>query len=538
MSKNQDKIAYRSLHAPQDSGEALIDPPMAEFAGQITAFFRTRPTGARVCFGAKSALLHRIEARVELFRSLVEDLRVNSPIVMVGHQPQVFHPGVGLKNCVTSRLAQRTSGTAVNLIVDNDLMKSASIVTPSRGSEGATTQVAFDADADAMPSEEREFVDFSQLESFAARVEATMPSADWRTMLIDRWPPFLALWKSLNPDKNFGRLISAFRQSMEAYWGFPTFDLPLSVAVSTRAFAQLALEIFQDAHEFAKIYNACLAEYRKTHRLRSRSHPAPDLEITSNTEVELPFWLWTTATPHRKRAYIRRLGDTVTVTDRVGIEWSANLSDGEALIDRLILDLLIPPALTDANRPKLRPKALITTLYARYLLCDGFVHGIGGAKYDQVTEAIAARWGLGTLAPMQCATMTLRLPLDMKIVNEQDVRQKRQTLRDLIHHPEEFIEKAQLAPGDSTRARELIEWKRKWIADRTPERMQERHRAITRLNAELAAMLRVVRSRYETELADALAKFARQQPWLSREFPAVLFPEELLKSEFSRVTDF
>ena len=35
---------------------------------------------------------------------------------------------------------------------------------------------------------------------------------------------------------------------------------------------------------------------------------------------------------------------------------------------------------------KIRSRALITTLWARLVLGDLFLHGIGGAKYDQVTD--------------------------------------------------------------------------------------------------------------------------------------------------------
>ena len=35
---------------------------------------------------------------------------------------------------------------------------------------------------------------------------------------------------------------------------------------------------------------------------------------------------------------------------------------------------------------KLRTRALTTTLFARLVLSDMFLHGIGGAKYDQVTD--------------------------------------------------------------------------------------------------------------------------------------------------------
>ena len=35
---------------------------------------------------------------------------------------------------------------------------------------------------------------------------------------------------------------------------------------------------------------------------------------------------------------------------------------------------------------RLRTRALTTTLFARYVLGDLFVHGIGGAKYDELGD--------------------------------------------------------------------------------------------------------------------------------------------------------
>ena len=37
---------------------------------------------------------------------------------------------------------------------------------------------------------------------------------------------------------------------------------------------------------------------------------------------------------------------------------------------------------------KIRSRALVTTLWARLALSDLFLHGIGGAKYDQVTDRL------------------------------------------------------------------------------------------------------------------------------------------------------
>ena len=41
---------------------------------------------------------------------------------------------------------------------------------------------------------------------------------------------------------------------------------------------------------------------------------------------------------------------------------------------------------------KVRSRALTTTLFARLLLADLFLHGIGGGKYDELTDELMRRF--------------------------------------------------------------------------------------------------------------------------------------------------
>src|SRR5207244_11160094 len=55
--------------------------------------------------------------------------------------------------------------------------------------------------------------------------------------------------------------------------------------------------------------------------------------------------------------------------------------------------LSLPDALPICATPasdvrQLRPRALTLTLFARVCLGDFFIHGIGGGKYDEVTDVI------------------------------------------------------------------------------------------------------------------------------------------------------
>ena len=64
-----------------------------------------------------------------------------------------------------------------------------------------------------------------------------------------------------------------------------------------------------------------------------------------------------------------------------------------------------------ARKVRLRTRALTTTLFSRFLLGDLFIHGIGGAKYDELGDEIARRF-LGIEPPgFLTVSMTLWLGL-------------------------------------------------------------------------------------------------------------------------------
>ena len=81
---------------------------------------------------------------------------------------------------------------------------------------------------------------------------------------------------------------------------------------------------------------------------------------------------------------------------------------------------------TAARGIKIRTRALATTLFARLVLSDLFLHGIGGAKYDQVTDDIARRFFGFSLPEFATASATLRLPIVRPAVTHDSIREVRQ----------------------------------------------------------------------------------------------------------------
>ena len=181
---------------------------------------------------------------------------------------------------------------------------------------------------------------------------------------------------------------------------------------------------------------------------------------------------------------------------------------------------------------KIRSRALITTLWARLVLGDLFLHGIGGAKYDQLTDLLIERF-FGLAPPgFMVLSATLHLPIEREKTGTgplpKQARNIAQRLRDLAYHPERCLDDGAPTFFDDPRA--LIVEKARWIAaPQTPESARTRCRAIRDINTRLQPWVadqheRLLRRQEETARAlQAEAILA----W--REYGFCLYPEETLK---------
>ena len=115
---------HQRIVPPEGHGEVLCDPPYAAWADIVTA-------NRRASAGWPEAMRARRDAaRQELLvlaRQWTEALGVtalggpdDAPIVMTGHQPELYHPGVWVKVFLLDRLARETGATGVDLVVAGD----------------------------------------------------------------------------------------------------------------------------------------------------------------------------------------------------------------------------------------------------------------------------------------------------------------------------------------------------------------------------------------------------------------------------------
>src|SRR5205823_5679872 len=89
------------------------------------------------------------------------------PLILAGHQPELFHPGVWFKNFIISSIAKVKAGSAIHLVIDSDVARSSGIRVPTDSSDGSrVAEILFDAPSAEIPWEERQIEDEGIFRSF------------------------------------------------------------------------------------------------------------------------------------------------------------------------------------------------------------------------------------------------------------------------------------------------------------------------------------------------------------------------------------
>jgi hypothetical protein len=183
---------------------------------------------------------------------------------------------------------------------------------------------------------------------------------------------------------------------------------------------------------------------------------------------------------------------------------------------------------------RLRPRALVTTLVSRLLVADVFVHGIGGAAYDAITDDVVRRL-VGSDPPRHAVVSgTLRLPLaetfpGLEATNPAaTLAATRALLRDLRYHPERHLEPPE---ADAQEVRDLVAAKRRWIDTHpTATLARRRCREIRGINEQLAGLLDAKRARCAEDIVRWAEAVQARGVLQSRELSWCFFPEKTLKT--------
>lgn len=517
------------LRAPQADGAIVAVPPLDAVAGLVAANRRQAQCPGPDLAGRPLAEVRALavrEVRDAACRYLTdagEPLPAGadgaSSLLAAGHQPELFHPGVWVKNFALNRLARSVGAVPLNLVVDNDTAKSTALRVPSwpgRRTEPDRvhlTSVPFDHFTGEVAYEERSVQDESLFASLPDRVGELTANWGYRPLLHDFWPEVL---RQRERTPLPGERLAAARRALERRWGCHNLELPLSHLCRTEAFACFAVTLVGDPG-FRDLYNDCVHEYRRRHGIRSYNHPVPDLAVDGDW-TEMPFWAWRAGSQRRLRLFGRRGADCIQL--RAGDERWPNLS----LADPVAAWRRLEPA-----GYKVRTRALTTTFFARLCLADLFIHGIGGGKYDELTDAIARAYIGRDLPAYLVLSGTLRLPLPHFPTDAERLRATAGEARDLHWNPQRHL-------PDGVRERpefgQAAAEKQDWIGrqPRTPAERRQRFQVLRDLTERLREPLQAAEETLAEELSQGRTEVSANERLRRRDFAFCLFPAAQLRS--------
>ncbi len=523
---------HRRLQAPRQDGAVVADPPLEDAAALLEGNRRLLAHHAFAILGRPIQELRR-QARAEAAAAARAYLQAagepvlsgdHPSLLMAGHQPELFHPGVWVKNFALNRLARLHHAAPINLVVDNDTGKSASLRVPQLAADGTpwphVVNVPIDRWTGEVPYEERTVRDEAFFASLPSRVEPFTRGWPFKPMLEQFWQEVL---RQARRTLLFGERLVAARRSVERRWGCHNLELPVSILCRTESFAWFACHLLGNLARFHDVYNACVHDHRHRYRIRSRNHPVPDLAAQGDW-LELPFWAWESGGHNRGRLFAR-------ITERQ-VELRVGNSPWPALplpADNNSVPMIQAWQALERRGLKVRSRALTNTLFARMFLADLFIHGIGGGKYDELTDAIIRRFYQSEPPGFLVLSATLRLPLPAHPVTVQQRRQLVQQLRDLRYNPQRHLEANAL---NASAAVELRNQKQAWIgrAPASPREKQERFQVLRALTDQLAPYVGDRLRETQQELSVRAHELSANAILQRRDYAFCLYPEALLQS--------
>lgn len=412
-------LDFHKLKTPPGHGDVLVLPEPLQCARWLRANARLLST-ANIPLAGRTLSAWRAETR----RKLVGDS--DRPLVVIGHQPEFFHPGVWAKHVVARRLADALGGVAINLVVDNDVPRTTSLAVPTVEVEQIRLRQIPFLDLPGLPGrriyEELPRLDPAKCDAILLMLRGAMGGA-FDTSLMPGF--FAALRAAVDTVDGVSQLVDA-RCAVDGSFGVA----PIDRRVRNLPWSPLLVEMVAKSARFGECYNAALSDYRREHRVRGKQRPIPDLHISAD-RVEVPVWA-VRAGRARARLFVQVQGKRVTLYAETEAFCEIALDDFAAW------NSLVRP-LGDGDGWRLRPRALTLTIWARLLLADLFIHGIGGAKYDRITDRIMGDFFQLTPPPFACVSATLHLDLPRSDGSRESVQALRQEMRDWTWNPQRQV---------------------------------------------------------------------------------------------------
>ncbi|MEQ8770166.1 MAG: hypothetical protein RIB60_06625 [Phycisphaerales bacterium] len=318
-----------------------------------------------------------LDAGARAFREQL-GLPTDRPVIMSGHQAELWHPGILTKFLAANALAERTGAAIAWLVVDQDANDPFGLAAPARADRAPFRTETWRMGPDAMGKPAM---------SLPAATPTGAPEFETAVDLGDRFERVRAALRARTDAPNAAvQLTEAVFDLLEGVVDRPQVVYASQIA-ETDLFARTIERMSDDAEPMRTRYNNATSD-----------HPDAGVRPLGQSGAhgaELPVW---------------RLDDSGR---RLPVH-AGELND----------------------HPTLVPRGMLATGLARAAGCDLFVHGTGGGAYEPINDAWIPRlMDGGVLAPFVTATADAHLLLSGELVSRQDAQRARWEAHHARHHP-------------------------------------------------------------------------------------------------------
>lgn len=508
-------LNFSKLGTPAGHGNVLIEPAAD---GLAALAHRNRELISGYPLEVLGLGVGEIRARL---RSRVCD-GCDGPVIVTGHQPEFIHAGVWAKHVVASALAKAMGSKAVNLVVDSDAPGSTTLAVPDvRGDGLQWRQVSYASLASGVSHDAIGRMNASDVRRLTGVIEGLMGD---RYASSNMPAYFEAVLKAEGAVDWVDQMVLA-RQAVERGLGVEMHECRVGRVWGMPLLADMML----NAERFAAVHNGALADYRGRYGERSPSRPVPDL-VTEGGRVELPVWVYKIGEA-RRRLFVSDDGGQVVLfadDEAIGVLERDELSTWESA----------EAVLAGIDGFVFRPRALSLTLWARVFVGDLFIHGIGGAKYDRVTDDIVRRY-FGVEPPeMACVSATMWFDGNGEQGNTDGVRLAERRVRDVRWNPQRYVDVSGQAAELVVERGRLVANSERLRDERSRDRAARRDvfRRIRQVNERLVEMGQDVLADAEQNWAEARAAAVIERARTHREFFFAMLDRSSLEELRDRLT--
>ena len=444
----------------------------------------------------------------------------NSPLIVTGHQPEWFHPGVWSKNFLVHQIAMSSGGVALNCVIDSDIPKTLAWTIPKPSGckiPTAPLLIPFIPFSErSIPWELQKPLSTSFLFNSFSQIIENMKIFGFESMASVAIQQISKIDHSISAARQF----SDIRNKVEFKMGLKLIDLFISNICCFSSFIELIRLFFYEVEVAFEEYNQAIADFRLDHEIDQAGRPIPFLE-KENDWFETPLWIYSNKFPERSRFWIKVNGDS--------FDWrsqNAELNGRMPFSDLETFGLCIRKLASCGIF--IRPRALLISLFLRVFASDLFVHGLGGALYDEMTDRWIRGWlGIAPPVSMVCSA-TFRLPFAEPMHSRFEIDELKMRLREFRWHGESLVDTSSdsdLQKSLGLEKSKLIDW-----SPLDELGMRARCQALKNINKKISNIYSSsVASIYE--ILDHESEWTREENLLkSREIPWIMHPVSEIKT--------